>query len=396
MGITTTPFSCKRGALTILGTEYRPEGEQLPIVIVSHGFGGIGSDNAGYAQQLAEWGFAAYVFDFCGGSPRSSSDGAFQEMTVFTEQADLETVMDYVTALPYVDASRLTLMGCSQGGFVSALVAAARPQRVAKLVMFYPALSIPEDSRNGSMLMYSFDPQNVPDLVEAVMPPDIPFQMPPLGGEYVRCVQKMDAFSTIAAYPGPVLIVHGDSDKAVPVVNSRRAQAAYNSVKPRRCQLAEIAGADHGFKDMEDTHAMELVREFVRGRTNVLSVDVVLTGFSKEEKDGETILTLPFGGVIRTPFFTGLIQPGAADVQRWKGQTPIRLCADYTLRGTDYTGAPCSVHIVNEDTGGGWHPTVTTDSKALDFLNGAELTEALEMRRVGPVVRIFAKLPEGE
>lgn len=395
MGITITPFTCQRGALTIRGTEYRPEGDKLAAVIVSHGFGGIGSDIANYAQQLAEWGFLSYTYDFCGGSPRSTSDGAFHDMTVFTEQADLESVLDYVTALPYVDAQQITLMGCSQGGFVSALVAAAHPERVDKLVLFYPALCIPEDSRKGSMLMYSFDPENVPDRIEAVMPESVPFQMPPLGGEYARCVQKMDAFGTIASYPGPVLIVHGDCDRAVPVVNSRRAQVAYNSVKPRRCQLAEITGADHGFKDFEDTHAMELVREFVRGGTNVLSVDVVLTGVTKEEKDGETVLTLPFGGVINTPFFSGLIQPGAADVQHWKGQNPIRLCADYTLKGTDYTGAACSVHIVNEDVGNGWHPTVSTDSKALSFLNGAELTESLEMRRVGPVVRIFAKLPEG-
>lgn len=31
-------FSCMRGDLTIRGTEYRPNGEKLPIAIVCHGF----------------------------------------------------------------------------------------------------------------------------------------------------------------------------------------------------------------------------------------------------------------------------------------------------------------------------------------------------------------------
>lgn len=384
-------FTCTREGLTIRGTEYRPEGQKLPIAVISHGFGGIGKDNEGYARQLAEIGYCSYVFDFCGGSPRSTSDGRFRDMSVFTEVSDLEAVMQYVSSLPYTDAADLTLMGCSQGGFVSALAAAAHPQDVTRLVLFFPALCIPEDARRGQMLMYSFDPQNVPECVE--VPENPPFPTEPLGRKYITSVQKMDAFSAIASYPGPVLIVHGDSDGAVNVVNARRAQAAYNSVKPLRCQLAEIAGADHGFKGAEDVHAMELVKEFIRGGTNVLSVDVILTDCIQEQCGEETVTTLPFGGVIRTPFFSGMIQPGAADVQRRKGDQIIRLCADYIVKGTDYTGTPCSIHIVNEDTGSGWHPTVTTDSAALSFLNGAECTESLEMRRVGPVVRIFTKLP---
>lgn len=398
MNMTKSAFSCVRDGLTIRGTEYRPPGERLPAVIVSHGFNSAGSDIAYYAEQLAGWGFAAYVYDFCGGSARSTSDGRFQDMTVFTEVRDLEAVAAYVGALPYVDAENLILMGCSQGGFVSALVAAAHPDKVSRLVMFYPALCIPEDARRGKMLMYDFDPSDVPELVLPVLPEDFPEEaaqfMEPIGRAYVTSVQEMDAFSAIAPYPGPVLIVHGDRDAAVPVVNSRRAQAAYHSVRPLRCQLAEITGANHGFVEQEDVHAMELVREFIRGGTNVLSVDVVLTGFKREERGEETVLTLPFGGVVRTPFFSGMVQPGAADVQRWKGTQVVRLCADYVVKGTDYTGAPCQIHIVNVDEGDGWHPAVSTDSKALDFLNGAKCTESLEPRRAGPVVRIFARLPQ--
>lgn len=394
MKITKGNFSCTKGQLTIRGTEYRPEGNKLPAVILSHGFNGIGGDLAHYAEQLAGWGFAAYVFDFCGGSSRSTSDGRFQDMTVFTEVQDLAVVAAYVCGLPYINSEDLTLMGCSQGGFVSALFAAAHPEVVvSRLILFYPALCIPEDARRGKMLMYAFDPSNIPEQIIPVIPEGCSDPIEPLGRAYVASVQKIDAFAAIALYPGPVLIVHGDSDTAVNVINSRRAQAAYHSVKPLRCQLAEISGANHGFMGNEDVHAMELVREFIQGGTNVLSVDVVLTGFTREEQGEETVLTIPFGGVIQTPFFSGMIQPGAVDIQRWRGQEIVRLCADYIIKGTDYTGASCQIHIINEDTGSGWRPIVTTDSQALSFLNRTICTESLEQRQSGPVVRIFAKLP---
>ena len=35
---TESTFECRRAALTIRGTEYRPEGTNLPIAIVCHGF----------------------------------------------------------------------------------------------------------------------------------------------------------------------------------------------------------------------------------------------------------------------------------------------------------------------------------------------------------------------
>ncbi len=36
--ICSSEFHCVRGGLTIRGTCYRPEGDRLPIAIVSHGF----------------------------------------------------------------------------------------------------------------------------------------------------------------------------------------------------------------------------------------------------------------------------------------------------------------------------------------------------------------------
>lgn len=135
-----TTFECKRGDLTIRGTEYRPEGENLPVAIVSHGFMAWQDTVRHYAKELARMGYCAYCFDFCGGSvmKKGKSDGATTDMSVLTEVQDLEAVIEYVQSLPHT-GNELLLMGCSQGGFVSALVAAKQPGLVSKLVLFYPA-----------------------------------------------------------------------------------------------------------------------------------------------------------------------------------------------------------------------------------------------------------------
>ena len=76
-----------------------------------------------YVIELAKLGYAAYCFDFCGGSVMGSkSDGKTTDMSVLTEVADLEAVIAHIRSLPYT--GNKPLMGCSQGGFVSAITAA--------------------------------------------------------------------------------------------------------------------------------------------------------------------------------------------------------------------------------------------------------------------------------
>ena len=127
VGITESEFSCKRDGLLIRGTEYRPAGDNLPAAIVSHGFMANQDTVRHYALHLAKQGYAAYCFDFNGGSVMGSrSEGRTTDMSVLTEVEDLEAVIDYVTQLPCVGGAGTLLMGCSQGGFVSALTAARR------------------------------------------------------------------------------------------------------------------------------------------------------------------------------------------------------------------------------------------------------------------------------
>lgn len=205
---------------------------KLPTVIVSHGFGDSTRGTKKYAEIFVEEGYAAICFDFCmSGSGKSS--GSSLGMSVLTEKVDLINVLDYVKTLDFVDTDRITLVGCSQGGFVSALAAVERENEIERLIMFYPALCIPDDARRGQMINAKFDPNNVPDRLRALFVK--------LSSKYVLDVINMDPFKEICSFKKPVLIVHGVKDKLVDISYSRRACEGYPN-----CKLVEVNG-DHGF-----------------------------------------------------------------------------------------------------------------------------------------------------
>lgn len=261
--ITESVFECKRDGLTIRGTEYRPQGENLPIAIVSHGFMANQETTRNYAIFLAELGYVSYCYDFCGGCVmKGKSDGPTTEMSVLTEMKDLKAVIDYARNLSYTDADSVTLMGCSQGGFVSALVAAKQEVAVEKLVLFYPALCIPDDARAGKMMMAKFDPNNIPERLKC--------GFMKLGRCYVADVIGLNAFEEIKKYPGEVLIVHGTKDKVVAPSYAKNAYEAYLSTKPedmdekKRVTLHYIENGAHGFSRKHDVIALELLDNWLR------------------------------------------------------------------------------------------------------------------------------------
>ena len=145
------------------------------------------------------------------------------------------------------------LAGCSQGGFVSALYAAANPERVSKLVLFYPALCIPDDARAGRMMFSKFDPNNLPEK----------FRCGPmkLGRCYPADVIGLEPWREISGYTGPVLILHGTKDKIVNIRYSERAAETYRQSSDDVC-LFVIEKAKHGFSRKHDVLALAKLREF--------------------------------------------------------------------------------------------------------------------------------------
>lgn len=240
----------RRDELTIRGHAYGAVRRSQHAVILSHGFLANEKMCRRYAEVLADNGFLAVTFDFCGGGIRSSSDGKSEDMTVFTEMEDLRAVVHGVKEqfLP----SGISLLGCSQGGFVSGMLAKELgAEEVGRLILFYPAVCIPDDARNGKMMFYSFDPDNIPDILGKH-----PMK---LGGEYAKSVIHLDPFEAMKGYEGPVLLLHGTKDPIVNVSYARKLKEIYKDY----C-YEEIEGAGHGFKGKDDDHACSILTDFMK------------------------------------------------------------------------------------------------------------------------------------
>ena len=114
----------KKGKQNIYGVLYRPEGiKKAPLLIVSHGIGSNHRSGAPYAEAFAKLGYAVYCYDFCGGGRASKSDGKTSDMSIFTEEKDLEAVVNGLRKVKGIKKGKVTLLGISQGGMVSALYA---------------------------------------------------------------------------------------------------------------------------------------------------------------------------------------------------------------------------------------------------------------------------------
>lgn len=236
-----------RGGNQIYGVIYIPQnaGEKMPAVIFSHGFGGNYQAGIQYAEALAERGYVVYCFDFCGGSPGSRSGGSPLEMSLFTEEADLEAVMEMVKKLDYVDRDNLFLMGTSQGGAVSAVTGADHEEEIRGMILLYPAFVLAD---RANELFQSVD--EIPDTYY--------FMWMEVGRAYFEPLIGYDIYSDIAGYEKDVLLIHGDRDSIVPLSYSEQAIEAYPSA-----ELEVIPGAGHGFYGEEAQLALGYIFDYL-------------------------------------------------------------------------------------------------------------------------------------
>jgi len=238
---------CQRDGGRIYGILYRPSGVsgRLPLVIISHGFGGSHTFGTPYAEALARKGYLCYTFDFCGGSSGSRSDGATTDMSIFTERADLEAIIDQMKQRDDVDAGRITLMGESQGGMVSAITASDRVSDIHDIILFYPALCIPDDAKN-----------RYPTLAD--VPERSSLWGVQLGRAYYEGLYDFDVYAEIAKFEKPVLLLHGDRDDIVNISYAERAAQTYKDV-----EYHVMAGAGHGFSGSSQTQAINYAAAFL-------------------------------------------------------------------------------------------------------------------------------------
>lgn len=116
-----------------------------PVVLMLHGFTGSRHELATpsvpegifarAAKDLAAQGLASLRIDFRGGG---DSEGRFEDTTLHGQLTDALAAVELLATLKSVDASRLTVLGWSQGGAVATMVAARSTRPVQSVVLWTP------------------------------------------------------------------------------------------------------------------------------------------------------------------------------------------------------------------------------------------------------------------
>ena len=205
-------------------------GEKCPLVVVIHGFTGHMEERhiVAVCQAMNEAGYATLRADMYG---HGHSDGQFRDHTLYKWLTNALTLIDYARGLDFV--TDVYLCGHSQGGLTAMLAAALKRDVIKGLIPLSPAWMIPEYVRRGILLSEAFDPEHIPEMLHG-------WDGRELNGNYARVAQTIHVEEAIAQYRGPVLIVHGEEDEAVPVCFAVDAAGMYADA-----ELVLVPGDDH-------------------------------------------------------------------------------------------------------------------------------------------------------
>lgn len=207
--------------------------EKMPVVVLIHGLTGYRTERhiLAVAKAFNECGYAVLRADMYG---HGESGGEFVNHTLYKWMNNAMTLVDYARALPFAD--RIFLAGHSQGGLTAMLTAALKRDVISGLVPLSPASMIPDEARKGVLLGFRFDPEHIPDIVRIHGEREF-------SGNYFRVAQSIYPEEAIDKYTGPVLLVHGDEDQAVPYHLGVEVAKRYQN-----CELVTIAGDDHCYE----------------------------------------------------------------------------------------------------------------------------------------------------
>ena len=233
-------------AIQTLPDNYR-EGEKFPLLILIHGFTGHKEEDhlMAIAEGVRSIGFATLQVDMYG---HGMSGGSFCEHTLLKWINNTITIVDYARKQDFV--SDIWLCGHSQGGCDVMLAAPIVKDRIRGILPLSPAWHIPQGARDGLLLSYAFDPENLPEGI-TLQDGEI------LGGNYLRVARTLDAEAAIDGYDGPVLIVHGTADESVPMEWGERAAKRY-----KNATFIPIEGDTHCF-DYHTDRLRDAVRDWL-------------------------------------------------------------------------------------------------------------------------------------
>lgn len=237
------------GVLGPIAIDVRAGGrqERRPAVVILHGFKGF-KDWGMFpplAERLARAGFAAVTFNMSGSGADETGSFAFPERfghnTFSAEVRDANTVLDALASgsLGVDPPSATGILGHSRGGGVAILVAGSRPE-VASLVTW---ASISSVGRWAPEVIAEWRRKGRHDVLNARTGQLLPLYTDVLD-DAERNAAALDIPGTAGRITIPWLIVHGEADESVGVLEGERLANASTSPRTR---LERISRAGHTF-----------------------------------------------------------------------------------------------------------------------------------------------------
>jgi len=238
--------------IDISGQLYLPAGKgPYPTVCVCHGIPDRVSspndkDYSLLAEKYSAEGLATFIFNFRG---TGTSGGNF-DLLGWTR--DLKAVIDYLSAVPEVDKSRLCLLGFSGGAAVSIYVASQdnRVSCVAACACPAEFTFVNEVDEPQSVVAHFRDIGTIKDK-----------NFPRSAGEWLNGFRQIRPVDYVAGISRrPLLIVHGTADETVDVSHARWLYDIAGEPK----QLAILEDAGHRLR--QDDRAIAIVIKWLKSQ----------------------------------------------------------------------------------------------------------------------------------
>ena len=187
----------------------------LPVVIVHPEAGYRAADMRGILNDLAAAGYLAVAADY----QRRKGNRWRQSLFPWQDPDDPKRVIDRVRAHPDVNRERIGLLGFSQGGVFSLLIA-AYSGRAAAVVAYYPVTDFERwlkapDAELGRRLVFGIIRIGFRRAIGAKS-----------DKELQTLLRRASPFWQATSIRAPVLLVHGDHDGSAEIDDSRRPRAA--------------------------------------------------------------------------------------------------------------------------------------------------------------------------
>ncbi len=240
----------------IVGILHTPDnlkpGQKAPGIVMFHGFTGNKSEAhrlfVHIARSLSSSGFIVLRFDFRGSG---DSDGEFEDVTLPGEVSDAERALSFLLEQENVDRERVGIIGLSMGGRVAAILA-SKDERI-KFVILYSALlrSLSKEDIGKKFSREILKKLEAGEAVEISKGWYVKKEF----FETIDYVVPLDVMSKIKV---PILIIHGDEDKVIPVEEAKRGYELIKGLNEKN-ELYIIKGGDHTFSKRE--HTLEVIRK---------------------------------------------------------------------------------------------------------------------------------------